>query len=77
MNTLVGLVCGAATGTVYAVINPDDDAELDNPRWLLIKIAAAQREPLALVKVNLELYMGFTHPDQVQSCAIGRLGIPL
>lgn len=38
MNTQVGLVCGAITGKIYAVINPDDDAELDNPRWLLIKL---------------------------------------
>lgn len=67
MNTLVGVVCGAATGQVYAVINPDDDSELDNPRWLLIKITAEMREPLKLVKLPLAEYMACTHSDQVQA----------
>lgn len=69
MNTQVGLVCGASTGTVYAVINPDDDSELDNPRWLLIKVALALREPLAFVKVGLDEYMACTDPVQVQALA--------
>ena len=74
-NTHVGVVCGAATGQVYAVINPDDDSELDNPRWLLLKIEAAQREPMTLARVPLAEYMSCTHPDQVQALAYRRLGI--
>lgn len=74
MNTFVGLVCGALTGKVYAVINPDEDEELDNPRWLLIKIEQGQREPILLVKIELETYMSYTHPDQIQVFANRRLG---
>jgi hypothetical protein len=71
----VGMVCGAATGQVYAIINPDDDSELYNPRWLLLKIAIENREALTMVQIPLTDYMACTHPDQVQILAKNRLGI--
>lgn len=43
-KTYVGLVCGATTGRVYAVVNPDDDSELDNPRFLLLGVGMASNQ---------------------------------
>jgi hypothetical protein len=71
----VGVVCGAATGHIYAIINPDDDSELYNPRWLLLKMAAAQREALTMVQIPLIEYMACTHSDQVDILVKKRLGI--
>lgn len=34
----IGLIYGATSGRIYAIINPDDDQELDNPRWLLLQV---------------------------------------
>lgn len=76
MATQVGLVCGAETGTVFAVINPDEDSELDNPRWLLIQIAIALREPLTLAKVGMDEYMICKSPEQVTQLAKMKLGLP-
>lgn len=36
-SNFVGVVRDVETGGVIAVINPDDDSELDNPRWLLFR----------------------------------------
>jgi hypothetical protein len=33
----IGVIIGANSGQIYAVINPDDDSELDNPRLLLLQ----------------------------------------
>ena len=71
----VGLICGAITGQIYAVINPDDDSELDNPRWLLIQVQTDQREPVLLLRVALADYMACTHPDEVQAIAMTALRI--
>lgn len=75
MATQVGLVTGATTGKVWAVINPDDDMELDNPRFLLIQIAEAAREPLVMVKVALIDYMAFEQPSDLEQAAKSSLGI--
>lgn len=75
MATQVGLVTGATTGKVWAVINPDDDTELDNPRFLLIQIAEAVREPLVMVKVALTEYMAFEQPSDLEQSAKASLGI--
>lgn len=75
MATQVGLVTGATTGKVWAVINPDDDSELDNPRYLLIQIAEALREPLVMVKIELSEYMTFKGPSDMQQAAQLSLGI--
>lgn len=44
----IGVIISANSRTIVAVINPDDDKELDNPRLLLIQ---GTREPLMMVKV--------------------------
>lgn len=51
----IGVVRGANTGIVYAVINPDDDVELDNPRHLLLQNEA--KEPVTLLRVPRGDYM--------------------
>lgn len=40
---------------LVATLNPDDDAQLDNPRWLLIQ--HIDREPVALIKLKRDDYM--------------------
>lgn len=69
----VGLICGAITGNIYAIINPDDDSELDNPRWLLIQVGvqsdAPEREPVMMVRMPMASYMACNSHDQVQSFA--------
>lgn len=40
---------------LVATLNPDDDAQLDNPRWLLIQ--HVDREPVALIKLKRDDYM--------------------
>lgn len=73
----VGLICGAITGNIYAIINPDDDSELDNPRWLLIQVGVQsadgepppEREPVMMVRMPMAGYMACNSHDQVQSFA--------
>jgi hypothetical protein len=50
----VGVVRDFETKEVLAVINPDDDSELDNPRWLLIK---SGERAVELVRVPRGRYM--------------------
>jgi hypothetical protein len=69
MAKRIGLICGALTGHVFAVINPDEDEELDDPRWLLMQIDSERREPLLMLRVDREEYMACTHHDQVQKVA--------
>jgi hypothetical protein len=63
--TMIGLIFGSATGKLYAVHHPDTDAELDNPRWLLIQ--NDQNEPMRLLKVSMEEYMALGHLGRAQS----------
>lgn len=39
----IGAIVGSVTGNVYAIINPDDDSELDNPRHLLLQSGTPSR----------------------------------
>lgn len=48
-SEFVGVIVGTISGQAYAVINPDFDWELDNPRFLLMQ--NSNREPLRLAKV--------------------------
>lgn len=32
----IGLIVGSLSGTVYSIVNPYADSELDNPRFLLL-----------------------------------------
>lgn len=58
----IGVIVTAYSGTPIAIINPDDDSELDNPRLLLIQ---GTNEPLTMVKVPRGDYMGALSMDQV------------
>ena len=55
-SQLIGVLRGVISKRIYAVINPDDDAELDNPRFLLIQ--NEEKEPVALIRVSRDDYMG-------------------
>jgi hypothetical protein len=54
MSEFIGVVRSMQSGTILAVINPDSDDELDDPRWLLIR---GLKEPISLVLVPREEYM--------------------
>jgi hypothetical protein len=56
MSEFIGVVRNAETGVVMMVINPDDDAELDNPRWLLLKTSPTIA--VEMIKVRRGDYMG-------------------
>lgn len=58
----IGVIVTAYSSTPIAIINPDDDSELDNPRLLLIQ---GTNEPLMMVKVPRGDYMGALSMDQV------------
>ena len=52
----IGAVVGANTGTVYAIVNPTFDSELDNPRLLLMR--GEQTEAIRRVRIPRGDYMG-------------------
>jgi hypothetical protein len=58
----IGVIISANSNTIVAVINPDDDEELDNPRLLLIQ---GTKEPLMMVKVPRGDYMGAMSMEQL------------
>jgi hypothetical protein len=59
----IGLIVGFQSRRVYSVYNPDDDAELDNPRLLLL--TNENHEPVAMVKVLRTDYMSDLSPDHL------------
>lgn len=63
MSEFIGVIRGATTGRIYAVINPDDDSELGNPRHLLLR--AADVEPIEMVKVPRGEYMSALSTEQL------------
>jgi hypothetical protein len=64
MSDFIGVVRSATTGEIFAVINPDDDSELNNPRWLLIKRIGAT-DAVELIKVPRGDYMGAMTTEQL------------
>lgn len=52
----IGCVISATTGKIVAVINPDDDSELDNPRWLLFRWSpkgeSIETDAMRMVKIR-------------------------
>src|SRR5215831_8542533 len=48
-KNFIGVIRGANSGTIYAVVNPNDDSELDNPRLLLL--GGEKAEAMEMVKV--------------------------
>jgi hypothetical protein len=59
----IGVLVSADTDLTYAVINPDDDSELDNPRWLLLR--GEKSDALRMVKVPRDQYMGAQSMDDL------------
>lgn len=59
----IGAIVNADTGVIYAVINPDDDSELDNPRWLLLR--TGETMPMRMVKMPRDEYMAARSMDEV------------
>lgn len=50
----IGLIVGAQTRRVYAVVNPEFDIELDNPRHLLLQ--NEQKEGVTMIKAERGAY---------------------
>lgn len=65
MREYIGVLRNALTGKVYAVIDPDDDKELDNPRFLMLK--SADKEPIEMVKVPRGKYMTALTMEQLSA----------
>jgi hypothetical protein len=59
----IGVLRGVLSKRIYGVINPDDDAQLDNPRFLLIQ--NEEMEPVRLIRIWREDYMTATSMDDV------------
>jgi hypothetical protein len=57
MSNFIGVIRNAETKEIYAVVNPDQDHELDNPRWMLLKREGVS-EAIELIKVPRGEYMG-------------------
>lgn len=62
-SEFIGVIRGAGSGMVYAIVNPDADAELDNPRLLLLR--GTEAEPMEMIKVPREEYMKAGSMDEV------------
>ena len=48
-SKFIGVVRGATTGNCYAVIDPDNDVQLDDIRHLMLR--PERPEPLEMIKV--------------------------
>jgi hypothetical protein len=64
MSEWIGVIRNATTGLILAVVNPDEDTELDNPRLLLLR-GGAELEPVMMVKVPRDEYMSALSMDDV------------
>jgi len=69
-SEFIGVVRNAETGLVLMVINPDDDSELDNPRWLLLK-TEGRTEAIEMIKVPRGDYMGALTMGQLDALIEG------
>lgn len=63
MSNWIGILIGVESRSIYAVINPDDDSELDSPRWWLIQNEL--KEPVRLIRIGREDYMAALSMDDV------------
>jgi hypothetical protein len=52
----IGVIRDTETGEIFSVINPDNDSELDNPRWLLLRVT--ETRSMQMVRVPRGDYMG-------------------
>lgn len=65
----IGLIVGADTRTVYSLVNPDDDADLDDPRHL--ELGNKRGEPVRIVKLLRADYHQPDHPNTPVQCRDG------
>jgi hypothetical protein len=63
MSNWIGVLIGVESKRIYAVINPDDDTELDSPRWWLIQNEL--KEPVRLIRIDRGDYMAALSMDDV------------
>jgi len=63
MSEFIGAVVGANTGHVYAIVNPDNDSELDSPRFMLIR--GTHTEPVMMVRIPRNEYTSALSMDDV------------
>jgi hypothetical protein len=66
-SKFIGVLRSSTTGAVLAVINPDDDSELDSPRWLLMR--PGQTDAIEMVRVPRGDYEGALTMEQVAELA--------
>lgn len=62
-SKFIGMIVGQITGTIYSVINPNSDRELDNPRFLLLTNPIG--EPVMMDKIPREFYFQFNSLEQL------------
>lgn len=55
-SNFIGAIVGA-DGTIHAIVNPDNDSELDNPRLLLLR-TQEKAQGISMVKITRGEYMG-------------------
>ena len=61
----IGLIVGTTTRRVYAVLNPDKDEDLDNPRHLLLQ--NEEKEPIRMEKIDRGAYEICMTPEEVDA----------
>jgi len=61
----IGVIRGTDSGNIFAIVNPDEDEELDNPRLLLLRHTSGYNEPLVMIKLEREQYMRCTTQEEV------------
>jgi hypothetical protein len=68
----IGVFMGADSGRVMAVINPDDDAQLDKPSYWLLLQDREFGEPTKLLKVSREDAAKAQTMEQLAQMALDR-----
>ena len=66
MAQYIGVIFGANSGRIYAVVNPTDDRELENPKLLLIQ--NQDGEPMMIVRISQEEYAACVSQDDLDAC---------
>ena len=65
LSQYIGLIVGTTTRSVYAVVNPEHNDELDNPKHLLLRNEL--REPVQMVKVERGAMEACMTPEDVET----------
>lgn len=57
MSKWIGVIIGSESHEMLATIVPDNEAQLDNPRWLLMH--KSDNEPIRMVKMLYEDFANY------------------